>query len=117
MSSTVIDNPLPSRLARQHPGKEPCRSGAEAGLAGAPAEVYPARMRWEDHITVTPGVRSGKLCIAGTRVTVQDVLEYLASGMSEAEILADFPSLTHDSVRAVLAFAATRERRLATPAT
>ena len=73
-------------------------------------------MRWEDHITVTPGVRSGKPCVAGTRITVQDVLEYLASGMSEAEILADFPSLTHDSIRAVLAFAAARERRLATPA-
>jgi uncharacterized protein (DUF433 family) len=73
-------------------------------------------MRWEDHITVTPGVRSAKPCVAGTRITVQDVLEYLASGMSEAEILADFPSLTHDSIRAVLAFAAARERRLATPA-
>lgn len=73
-------------------------------------------MRWEDLITITPGVRSGKPCVAGTRITVQDVLEYLASGMSEAQILADFPSLTADSIRAVLSFAATRERRLATPA-
>ncbi len=73
-------------------------------------------MRWEDLITVTPGVRSGKPCVAGTRITVQDVLEYLASGMSEAQVLADFPSLTPDSIRAVLSFAATRERRLATPA-
>jgi len=78
--------------------------------------VYPDRMRWEDLITVTPGVRSGKPCLAGTRITVQDVLEYLASGMTEAQILADFPSLTPDSIRAVLSFAATRERRLATPA-
>ncbi|WP_291980628.1 DUF433 domain-containing protein [Luteitalea sp.] len=70
-------------------------------------------MRWEDLITVTPGVRSGKPCLAGTRITVQDVLEYLASGMTEAQILADFPSLTPDSIRAVLSFAATRERRLA----
>ncbi len=73
-------------------------------------------MPWEDLITVTPGVRSGKACVAGTRITVQDVLEYLASGMTEAQILADFPSLTSEGIRAVLAFAAARERRLATPA-
>jgi len=80
------------------------------------SNVYPDRMSWEDLIVVTPGVRGGKPCIAGTRITVQDVLEYLASGMTEAALLEDFPSLTSDSVRAVLAFAAARERRLATPA-
>lgn len=79
-----------------------------------PASILTA-MRWEDLITVTPGVRSGKPCVAGTRITVQDVLGYLASGMSEAQVLADFPSLTPDSIRAVLSFAATRERRRATP--
>jgi uncharacterized protein (DUF433 family) len=68
---------------------------------------------WRDHIAVDPGVRSGKPCIRGTRITVYDVLEYLAGGMSEAEILADFPDLTRDDVRACLAFAADRERRLA----
>ena len=73
-------------------------------------------MGWEDLITVTPGVRSGKPCVRGTRITVQDVLEYLASGMTEAQILAGFPSLTSESIRAVLAFAAARERRLASPA-
>ena len=67
-------------------------------------------------ITVTPGVRSGKPCVRGTRITVQDVLEYLAAGMTEAQILADFPSLTSEGIRAVLAFAAARERRLASPA-
>ena len=70
-------------------------------------------MRLEDRITVTAGIRGGKPCIKGTRITVYDVLEYLAGGMSEAEILADFPSLTSDDVRACLAFAAARERRLA----
>ena len=70
-------------------------------------------MRWEDHITITPGVRSGKPCIAGTRITVYDILEYLAGGMTEGEILADFPSLTREDIRAVLSFAAARERRLA----
>jgi uncharacterized protein (DUF433 family) len=58
-----------------------------------------------------PGKRSGKPCIRGTRMTVYDVLEYLASGMTEAEILADFPSLTTEDIRACLAFAADRERK------
>ena len=73
-------------------------------------------MGWEELITVTPGVRSGKPCVRGTRITVQDVLEYLAAGMTEAQIMSDFPSLTSESIRAVLAFAAARERRLASPA-
>ena len=72
-------------------------------------------MRFEELITVTPGVRSGKPCIRGTRITVTDILEYLAGGMSEEEILADFPDLTSEHIRAVLAFAAARERRLADP--
>ena len=70
-------------------------------------------MRWQDRIGVTPGVRSGKPCIKGTRITVYDILEYLAGGMTEAQILADFPDLTPEDIRACLAFAATRERRLA----
>ena len=73
-------------------------------------------MGWEELITVTPGVRGGKPCVRGTRITVQDVLEYLAAGMTEAQILSDFPSLSSESIRAVLAFAAARERRLASPA-
>ncbi len=75
-------------------------------------------MRLEDRITVTPGVRGGRPCIGGTRITVYDVLEYLAGGMSEEQILADFPSLAREDIRACLAFAAARERRLAgSPAT
>ena len=70
-------------------------------------------MKFQDRITITPGVRSGKPCIKGTRITVYDVLEYLAGGMTEAQILADFPDLTADDIRACLAFAAARERRLA----
>ena len=72
-------------------------------------------MKLEDRITITPGVRSGKPCIRGTRITVYDVLEYLAGGMSEQEIVRDFPSLTLEDIRACLAFAAARERRLAVP--
>jgi uncharacterized protein (DUF433 family) len=70
-------------------------------------------MRIDDHITITPGVRSGKPCIKGTRIAVYDILEYMAGGMTEAEILADFPTLHTDDIRACLAFAAQRERRLA----
>ena len=63
-------------------------------------------------ITIEPGKRSGKPCIRGLRITVSDLLEYLASGMSESEILTDFPELTSDDIRACLAFAADRERRI-----
>lgn len=66
-----------------------------------------------DRISIDPDVRGGKPCIKGTRITVYDVLEYLAGGMTEAQIVADFPSLTLEDVRAALAFAAARERRLA----
>jgi len=69
-----------------------------------------------DLIDVRPGVRSGKPCFVGTRITVYDVLEYLAGGMSGDEIVEDFPELTTDHVRAALEFAALRERRLAIPA-
>jgi len=73
-------------------------------------------MSWQERISVSPGVRSGKPCIKGTRITVYDVLEYLAGGMNEEDILADLPDLTREDVRACLAFAAARERRLSTPA-
>ena len=63
-------------------------------------------------ITIEPGKRGGKPCIRGLRITVSDVLDYLASGMSEAEILRDFPDLTVDDLRACLSFAADRERKL-----
>ncbi len=73
-------------------------------------------MGWEDRITMNPGVRSGKPCIKGTRITVYDVLEYLAGGMTEAELLVDFPDLSREDIRASLAFAATRERRVSSVA-
>ena len=69
-------------------------------------------MNYKDRITIQPGKRGGKPCIRGLRITVYDILEYLASGMSEKDILADFPELERDDIRAVLAFAAERERRL-----
>ncbi len=70
-------------------------------------------MDYSKIITIEPGKRSGKPCIRGMRITVQDVLEYLASGMTVAEIITDFPELTREDIQACLAFAADRERRLA----
>jgi len=69
-------------------------------------------MDFQGHLVIDPQVRFGKPCIRGTRITVGDILSYLASGMSEAEILADFPQLTGDDIRACLAYAAERERRV-----
>jgi len=69
---------------------------------------------YRDRIVIDPNVRFGKPVVRGTRITVGDVLGYLAGGMAEADILADFPQLRHDDILACLAFAADRERRLAT---
>jgi uncharacterized protein (DUF433 family) len=71
-------------------------------------------MDYQHLITIEPGKRSGKPCIRGMRITVSDVLQYLAGGMSVEEILTDFPELTADDIRACLAFAADRERKLMT---
>ena len=67
-------------------------------------------MDYRHIITIEPGKRSGKPCIRGLRITVYDVLSYLASGRSEDDILKDFPYLTRDDIRACLAFAAEREQ-------
>jgi len=67
-------------------------------------------MQFKDIITIEPGKRGGKPCIRGMRITVYDVLEYLASGMTEQEILQDFPYLTREDILACLGFAAARER-------
>jgi uncharacterized protein (DUF433 family) len=69
-------------------------------------------MDYRGVITIEPGKRGGKPCVRGLRITVYDVLEYLASGMSSEEIVRDFPDLTAADIRACLAFAADRERRL-----
>jgi uncharacterized protein (DUF433 family) len=71
-----------------------------------------SRMPGHDRIAIDPTVRFGKPCVRGTRITVGDVLGYLAAGISEDEILADFPQLAREDIWACLAFAADRERRL-----
>ncbi len=69
-------------------------------------------MNYQDIITIEPGKRGGKPCIRGMRTTVYEVLEYLASGMSQQEVLDDFPYLTEEDIRACLAYAADREKHL-----
>ena len=69
-------------------------------------------MKYTEVITIEPGKRSGKPCIRGLRITVSDVLSYLAAGMTEEEILRDFSELTREDIRACLAFAADRENHL-----
>ncbi len=69
-------------------------------------------MNYHDYITIEANKRGGKPCIRGLRITVYEVLEYLASDMTEQEILEDFPDLTKEDLKACIAFAADRERRL-----
>ena len=71
-------------------------------------------MDYQNYITIEPGKRSAKPCIRSMRITVYDVLRWLASGMSEAEILLDYPELTRDDIRACLAFVIERERQMLT---
>lgn len=69
-------------------------------------------MSYLDRISVDPNLRSGKPCVKGTRITVYDILEYLAGGMSEDDVLRDFQGLEREDIRAALEFAAARERKL-----
>lgn len=69
-------------------------------------------MNYTNIITIESNKRSGKPCIRGLRITVYDILEYLAAGMTVGEILEDFPELTQEDIKACLAFAADRERKL-----
>ena len=92
-----------------------------APLAHAAAErprksSYSVTMDLLQRISIDPAVRFGKPCVRGTRLTVGDVLGVLAAGRAEAELLLDFPQLTHEDVLACLAFAAEREKRLITSA-
>ena len=75
-------------------------------------EMHSLLMNYRDYITIEPNKRGGKPCIRGLRITVYEVLEYLASEMTEAEILDDFPDLTREDLKACIAYAADRERRL-----
>ncbi|MEW6717891.1 MAG: DUF433 domain-containing protein [Chloroflexota bacterium] len=69
-------------------------------------------MAYKEIITIEPGKRGGKPCIRGMRITVYDVLEYMASGMTQQDILDDFPYLTKEDILACLSYAAQRERSM-----
>ena len=71
-------------------------------------------MKYQDVITIEAGKRGGRPCIRGMRISVADVLGWLAAGMTHQEILSDYPELTEEDIRAALAYAADRERRLVT---
>ncbi len=83
-----------------------------SGLTKSESRNTLKAMDYARFITIEPGKMGGKPCVRGLRITVYDVLDYLASGMSEVELLRDFPDLTSDDIRACLAFAADRERKL-----
>ena len=70
-------------------------------------------MAWQEIISIEPGKRSGKPCIRGMRITVADILGWMASGMTQEEIIADFPELTMADIRACLEYAADMEKRRA----
>jgi uncharacterized protein (DUF433 family) len=100
-------------LARPIAAPAACLTTRETRI-GLTLPAHPPKSRavdWRARITFEPGKRGGKPCIRGLRITVTDVLEYLASGMSEDEILRDLPDLTREDIRACLAFAADRERK------
>lgn len=71
-------------------------------------------MNYQDTITIEPGKRGGRPCVRGMRITVSDVLGWLSTGMTHEQIFSDFPELNEDDIRACLAYAADRERRLVT---
>ena len=73
-------------------------------------------MPYQDVITIEPGKRGGRPCVRGLRIAVSDVLGWLAAGMTHAEILSQYPELSEDDIRACLAYAADRERRVITAA-
>ena len=68
---------------------------------------------WRDRITIEPGKRGGRPCVRGMRIAAEDVLGWLAEGMTHDQIVADFPEFTEEDIRAVLAYAADRQRRTA----
>jgi uncharacterized protein (DUF433 family) len=94
-------------------GSSPARyAGNDGSLISESRTARLVSMSYQEIITIEPDKRGGKPCIRGLRITVYDVLEYLASGMSEEQILKDFPELTKNDIKACLEFAADRERKL-----
>jgi len=109
--------PVTPRYSRYSPllratREEPIAGFGQRRFASLLKQVYHWAMDYSRIITIEPGKRSGRPCIRGLRITVTDVLEYLAAGMTEEQIISDFPELTKEDIHACLAFAAEREKRL-----
>lgn len=98
---TLLNRVSPPSQRRQSPIPIPIRIPA---IRNPESEIPNPLMNYREIITAEPGKRSGKPCIRGMRITVQDVLEYLAGGMTHREIIDEFPELTENDIRAVLAF-------------
>lgn len=114
-STQLPDLAAQSHLAACGSNVDPATEGDGRTLSRFRREAYRSPMDWRSRITIEPGKRGGRPCIRGLRITVGDVLDYLASGMSEDEILRDFPDLERDDIRAALAFAAEREKKVHSP--
>lgn len=110
----VTNLSMPKWLVRKRCGAPRSLEGARPILAeGVPVKSgRMADVSYEGIITVEPGKRGGQPCIRGMRITVYDVLSYLASGMTEEQVLADFPYLTREDILACLSYAAEREHRM-----
>jgi len=111
VAQALLPVPSPCVASALCTGKSACATHA---LTIPHPQASVRLMDYQKYITIEPGKRGGKPCIRGMRITVYEVLDYLASGMTEAEILADFPDLTAEDLKACLAFAADRERKLVT---
>lgn len=84
----------------------------EVGLLSIRILIFTGMKHYSERITIHPEIRFGKPCLRGSRISVYDVLGWLASGMSPAEVIEDFPELVEDDIRAVLAYAAEKEHKL-----
>lgn len=109
----VVSKPSFAASSPDSPSKSPLPAAPTSPDLPIPSPASTLRLvNYEHIITIEADKRGGKPCIRGLRITVYDVLDYLAGGMTEQEILADFPDLTAEDLKACLAFAADRERRL-----
>lgn len=110
-STQLFDFSAQSHLAECGSNVDPATEDDGRTLRRSRRDTYRSRVDWRSRITTEPGKRGGQPCIRGLRITVGDVLKYLASGMSEDEILHDFPDLERNDIRAALAFAAQQQAR------
>lgn len=112
-SSQLSDLHTQSQVAERGSNVDPAAEGhAPTRTWSSRREAYRPRVDWRSRITVEPGKRSGRPCLRGLRITVRDVVECLATGMSEDEILRALSDLEREEIRAALAFAAAREERI-----